>query len=94
MRPRLPLCVCEGVLLFTGLRAINHGETVGEMTVDGPMIHQKVGEGEEEMSPRPPRAPLSGLLLILFRYSFPSLFIAFMPPLPEPIRFFHHYYSG
>lgn len=48
VRPRLPLCVCEGVLLFMMLPTINHvslrrGKTVemgGEMTTDVPMIHR------------------------------------------------------
>lgn len=56
VRPGLPLCVCEGVLLFMVLPAINHvfpsavGKTVREkMTVDGPMIHRnEEEEGEEE----------------------------------------------
>lgn len=63
MRPLLPLCVCDGVLLFMAPAAINHelqrcGKTVrarrgaqgGEvegLTVDGPMKHH--AEAEEEI---------------------------------------------
>lgn len=83
VRPRLPLCVCERVVLFMVLPAINHvflrcGKIVeGKMTLDGPMIHRN--KKGKEISPRPLWAALRLLLRFWFR-----LCVHLSPPLLMP----------
>lgn len=84
MRPRLPLCVCEGVLLFMMLPAINHAFPRRGMTVERGKNHGRCTDDTPARRRGPRRGScrvFSGFFLFLFRFSSfsSSIRLTFMP---------------
>lgn len=84
VRPRLPLCVCEGVLLFMMLPAINHVFPRRGMTVERGKNHGRCTDdtpARRKGSRRGSCRVFSGFFLFLFRFSSfsSSIRLTFMP---------------